>query len=318
MTDETQAASSTWERQIIEKTLMAHIKEQASQRRWRIFTRLLIVGLVAMFIFMSVKSTKPKPVLTDHVALIDLEGTIGDQRGITADNVATGLNRAFESDKVKGIILRINSPGGSPVESAYIYDEVRRLKGLHPDKKVYAVIKDLGASGGYFIAASADEIYANASSIVGSIGVIMVNLGAVDAAKKLGIEQRSMSAGANKAFLDPLSPVNEQQKVFAQKLLDNIHQHFITAVKEGRGDRLKENKEIFSGLFWTGAQAKELGLIDGLGSTGYVAREIIGLDEIIDYTVPDNLLDRLASRFGSSIGESMNMHLNGKIAPQLK
>ncbi|MGE4349541.1 MAG: S49 family peptidase [Candidatus Berkiella sp.] len=308
MTEEKQTEVS-WERSIIEKALLAQVKEQASQRRWRIFFRVLIICLLVFMAGMAFKNTKPKPILKEHVALLDLDGVVGDRNGIMADEVATGLRQAFESDKVRGIILRINSPGGSPVQSAYIYDEVRRLRALYPDTKVYAVITDMGASGGYFIAASADHIYANASSIVGSIGVVMMNLGFVEAAQKLGVEQRSMSAGRNKVFLDPLSPQNESQIEFAQSLLDNVHKHFIKAVKDGRGERLKETKDMFSGLFWTGDQALALGLVDGLGSAGYVAREVIGVEEIIDYTVSNNFLDRLASRFGTSIGQSFKAEL---------
>lgn len=299
-----------WERSVIEKALMAHAKEQTSQRRWRYFFRFGILALIVFVIVMGYKNGKPRPIMKDHIALIDLEGVVGERNGILADEVATGLRQAFDTDKAKGVILRINSPGGSPVVASYIYDEIVRLRKLHPDKKVHAVITDMGASGGYFIAAAADEIYANPSSIVGSIGVVMMNLGFMGAAEKLGIEQRTMTAGDNKAFLDPLSPIDDEQKAFAQSLLDNVHKHFIKAVKDGRGDRLKETDEIFSGLFWTGDQAKDLGLVDGFGSPGYVAREIFGIEEVIDYTVSNNLLDRLASRFGTAVGQSFKMQMS--------
>lgn len=293
-----------WERAVIEKALLAQYKELASQRRWRIFFRLFIFAVIIGVIFLGYKNGKPRPILKDHVALVDLEGVIGERNGILADEVATGLRHAFENDKAKAIMIRINSPGGSPVESSYIYDEIKRLRSKYTDKKVYAVITNIGASGGYFIAAAADEIYANPSSIVGSIGVVMMNLGFMEAAEKLGIEQRSLTAGKNKAFLDPLSPVDDEQKAFAQGLLDNVHKHFKQAVIDGRGDRLKQSDELFSGLIWTGDQALGLGLIDGLGSPGHVAREVIGIEEITDYTVATNFLDRIASRMGNAFGHS--------------
>lgn len=317
MTDETQNNIS-WERSIIEKALMAQVKEQTAQRRWKIFFRIAIFALIVGMIVISFKNGKPRPILKEHFAFVDLEGVVGEQNGIKADEVATALRHAFDAEKSVGIIMRINSPGGSPVESAYIYDEIKRLRKVHPDKKLYAVISDIGASGGYYIASAADQIYANPSSIVGSIGVIMMNIGFVEAAQKLGIEQRTMSAGDNKAFLDPLSPVDEKQKAFAQKLLDNVHQHFIKAVKEGRGDRLKANPEIFSGLFWTGDQAMELGLVDGMGSVGYVAREVLGTEEMVDYTISTNLFEKLASRFGTSVGQSFTASLGFKSTKPLQ
>ncbi len=316
MTEDTQLS---WEQKLIETALLAQTKEQSRKRRWGIFFKLFFMGLIVFSIVMGVKNVKPRGIVKEaHTALIDINGVIGERNGVTADDVAGGLRHAFEAEQSKGIILRINSPGGSPVQSAYVYDEIMRLKALYPEKKVYAVISDVGASGAYFIAAAADEIYANASSIVGSIGVLMPNFGVQEAAEKLGIEQRSLHAGVNKMFLDPLSPKDDKQIEFANKLLANVHTHFIKAVKDGRGDRLKQNDEIFSGLFWSGDQAMALGLVDGLGSTGYVAREIIKQEDIIDYTISDNLLDRLASRFGSSLGTGISSRLGlGPVPMQL-
>lgn len=297
-----------WERKLLEKTLMANVQEQRRARRWGIFFKALFFGYL-IFLTFSWYEGKPKPVLKEHVALVDLIGNIGQGQDADADQIVTSLRRAFDEQKAKAIILRINSPGGTPVQSAYVYDELRRLRALHPEKKVYAVVADVCASGAYYVAAGTDFIYANPSSIVGSIGVLMPNFGFVEGMRKLGVEQRSMYAGKNKMFMDPFSPSNPEQMTFAQNLLDNIHQHFIKAVKDGRGNRLKANDEIFTGLFWTGSQALEMGLIDGLGSAGFVAREVIGTEEVIDYTVSHNLLDRLASRFGASFSKQLSSEL---------
>lgn len=303
---------SRWEQKVLEKALLASVTEHRRSRRWGIFFKLLIVCYIAYVSFAWYG--KPKQTLKEHVALIDMIGTIGQGQEVEADHVASSLRQAFNESKVKGIILRINSPGGTPVQSAYIYDELKRLRKLHPQKKVYAVVVDMCASGAYFAAAGADQIYANASSIVGSIGVLMPNYGFVDVMKKVGVEQRSLHAGSNKMFLDPFSPTNPQQIDFAQKLLNDVHLQFINAVKEGRGNRLKVNDEIFTGLIWTGDQALKLGLIDGLGSAGFVAREIIGTDEIIDYTVSHSFLDKLASKVGASMTKQLSseLGLNGK------
>jgi len=300
--------SPRWEREVVEKALLSNVEEHRRTRRWGIFFKLIILGYI---LFMTVYwfQGKPKQVLKEHVALIDLMGTIGQGQEVDADQVATSLRNAFKEEKVKALILRINSPGGTPVQSAYIYDEIKRLRTKYPEKKVYAVVVDICASGAYYVAAASDEIYANASSIVGSIGVLLPGFGFVDAMQKVGVEQRSLSAGKNKMFLDPFSPRNPEQVQFAQTLLDNVHQHFIQAVKEGRGDRLKATDETFTGLFWSGDQALKMGLIDGLGSAGFVAREVIGIEDIIDYTATHSLLDRLASRMGSSMTKQLSSEL---------
>lgn len=300
--------SSRWEQEALEKTLMANVVEHRRSRRWGIFFKLVILAYV-LFATFTWFGGKAKPALKDHVALIDIIGAIGQGQEVDADQVATSLHRAFTEPKVKGIILRINSPGGTPVQSAYIYDELKRQRALHPDKKVYAVAVDICASGAYFVAAGADQIYANKSSIIGSIGVLMPGFGFVDTMQKVGVEQRSMSAGKNKLFMDPFSPLKPEQVAFTQALLDDVHSHFINAVKEGRGERLKPNNEVFTGLFWTGDKALEMGLIDGIGSSGFVAREVIGVNDIIDYTTSHSLLDRLASRIGSSFGKHITSEM---------
>lgn len=295
-----------WERKVVEKVLMSTIKEQRRSRRWGIFFKLVFLAFILFFVF-SWYQGKPKAVHKEHVALIDLIGVIGEGQQIEADPVANSLRNAFEDPKSKGIILRINSPGGSPVQSAYIYDEIKRLRAMekYKDKKVYAVCMDMCASGGYYIASAADEIYANGATIVGSIGVLLPGFGFEDTIKKIGMTQRSLFAGKNKLFLDPFSPEVPSQVAHAKEMLDIVHQQFIKAVRDGRGSRLKENEDTFSGLFWTGERALELGLVDGLGSAGYVAREIFGTEEIIDYTASNNVLERLASKFGATMGQNI-------------
>ncbi len=307
MTEQVNTAPG-WERDVVEKALLTSVEEHRRTRRWGIFFKLIIVGYILLMTIYWFQG-KPKQVLKDHVALIDLMGTIGQGNEVEADQVASSLRRAFEEPKVKAVILRINSPGGTPVQSAYIYDEVMRLRKKH-NKKVYAVVVDICASGAYYVAAGADEIYANASSIVGSIGVIMPGYGFVDVMKKVGVEQRSLAAGKNKMFMDPFKPENPEQIRYAQALIDNVHKHFINAVKAGRGDKIKGNpEEIYSGLFWTGEKALELGLIDGLGSAGFVAREVIKIDEIIDYSATHSLLDRLANKMGASMSKQLSSEL---------
>lgn len=305
---------SPWERQVVEKVLMSTIKEQKRARRWSIFFKLVFLAFILMIVFSWYKD-KPKVVQKEHVALIDVIGVIGEGQQVEADQVATSLRKAFDDPRAKGVMLRINSPGGSPVQSAYIYDEIRRLKGLNPDKKVVAVCMDVCASGGYYIAAGADEIYANASSIVGSIGVLLPGFGFVETMQKVGATQRSLASGDNKIFLDPFSPEKPTQIAHAQKMLNEVHQQFIDAVKAGRGDRLKPNDEMFSGLFWSGQTALSLGLIDGLGSAGFVAREVFGTEEIIDYTVSHNVLERLASKFGATMGQNIASELGVAAQP---
>ena len=294
-----------WERELLSNLAMGALKEQRRARRWGIFFKLfmvtyLVVFLVALIPGADTGLTSGKP----HTALIEVRGVIADTAEASADNVVTSLRDAFEAKHVSGIILRINSPGGSPVQSGYIYDEIKRLRGMYPDMPLYAVITDMCASGGYYIASAADEIYADKASIVGSIGVIMSGFGFVDSMEKLGVERRMLTAGENKGFLDPFSPLKDSDVTHIKSMLGNIHQQFIDVVKAGRGERLKSDEALFSGLVWTGEQSVEMGLTDGLGSSSYVAREIIGEEKIIDYTVKPDPFEQFAGKLGIVMAET--------------
>ena len=294
---------------LLEKLVLSVHDENRKQRRWMIFFRLLTFAylFLLLFLFLPSRMEIPGSFSEDHVGIVDVSGVIADSADASADNIVLGLREAFEATHSKAIILRINSPGGSPVQSGYVYREIQRLRALHPDKTVYAVITDVGASGAYYIAAAADQIYADKASIVGSIGVIMAGFGFTDAMDKLGIERRVMTAGENKAVMDPFAPVQADQRRHVQGMLDEIHQQFIEAVRIGRGERLVEggNDRVFSGLFWTGEQALELGLIDGFGSPGQVARDVIGIEELVDYTPRKRPLEELFGQLGASIGNTL-------------
>jgi protease-4 len=246
-----------------------------------------------------------------HTALVELKGVIAPDKEGSADNVISGLRAAFESENAKGVILRINSPGGSPVQAGYINDEIRRLRKKHPDMPLYAVVSDVCASGGYYTAVAADKIYADKASIVGSIGVRMDGFGFVEAMDKLGIERRLLTAGEHKGFLDPFQPVKERDVEHVQELLHDIHTQFINVVKAGRGDKLKDDPAIFSGFIWTGEQAVDLGLVDELGSSSYVAREVIGAETIVDYTREEDLLEKFSKRLGTALGRGLGEILSG-------
>ncbi|MCO4758993.1 MAG: S49 family peptidase, partial [Oceanospirillaceae bacterium] len=254
------------------------------------------------------------PDVTEHTAVINIQGPISASEEASADNIVWALRKAFESEESKAVIMRINSPGGSPVQSGYIYDEVKRLRVLYPEKKAYAVIVDIGASGAYYIAAAADEIYADKASLVGSIGVVAGGFGFVDLMEKVGVERRLYTAGDHKAFLDPFSPQNSNETNLWQQVLDTTHRQFIEQVKKGRGERLKDNGKMFSGLVWTGEQALELGLLDGIGSSSYVAREVVGVEEMVDYTSQPQLwqkiLDRVSTTFAKTISTEMGLNNN--------
>ncbi len=295
-----------WEQRTLEKMLFSSVREQRRTRRWGIFFKsLLFIYLFGMFwVFYP---PKPDAKIVPHTALVKVEGIIEDSQDSNANNIIRGLRSAFESGEAQAILLQINSPGGTPVQAAYVYDEILRLRALHPDKPVYAVCTDICASGAYYIAAAADEIYANPSSIVGSIGVLMNGFGFTGAMEKVGVERRLLVAGDNKSFLDPFSPLNPAGEAHAQLLIDDIHNQFISAVQDGRGDRLGDDPELFSGLVWTGHSAVGLGLIDGLGSPGYVVRELIGEEKVIDYTPRTNIFDRFANRIGASFANRLNM-----------
>ncbi|GAB1390576.1 MAG: hypothetical protein AMXMBFR78_17360 [Rubrivivax sp.] len=277
--------------------------ERRRERRWRIFFRLgwLLLAFVVAWGLVSQRahtSTSSKP----HTALIEVRGEIGPDGEASAENLVSALKSAFEDPAAQAIVLRINSPGGSPVQSGIVNDEIRRLKALH-EKKVYAVVEEMCASGAYYIAVAADEIFVDKASLVGSIGVLMDGFGFTGAMQKLGIERRLLTAGQNKGMLDPFSPQNERQTAYAQAMIDQIHEQFIAVVRQGRGERLKETPETFSGLFWNGEEAVRLGLVDRLGNLDFVAREVVKADEVVDYTPRGNLAERLAKRFGAAIGQ---------------
>jgi len=295
-----------WERQAIEKLAFSAVQEQRRARHWGIFFKTL--GFVYLFalLFIGLDWIGPSKTIGTHTALIDLQGEIGAEGQVTADNTLSSLQSAFEDKHTKGIILRINSPGGSPVQAGIINDEIKRQRKLHPSIPIYAVVEDICASGGYYIAVAADRIYVDKASIVGSIGVIMDGFGFTGTMQKLGVERRVLTAGENKALLDPYSPVNPAQKAFALSLLNEVHQQFIQVVREGRGNRLKETPDMFSGLFWTGQRSIELGLADGLGSSESVARDVIKEENIVDFTTHEGFADRVAKRFGAAMASKLS------------
>jgi protease-4 len=296
-----------WERALVNRVVLDHIQEQKHSRRWGIFFKLLIFAyLIALLVALWPDNLIDQVTADEeHTALVEVKGIIASTTNASADRIITALRKAYEDEKTKGIILRINSPGGSPVQAGYINDEVRRLRKKHPDIPVYAVASDLCASGGYYVAVAADEIYVDKASLVGSIGLRIDAFGFVEALQELGIERRLLTAGRNKGILDPFSPLQEEQRAFLQGVLDKLHRQFIDVVRKGRGERLKGGQEIFSGLFWSGEESVALGLADGIGSSGYVARELIGAEKIVEFKAKHDLLDRLADRLGASIAESL-------------
>lgn len=292
------------EGRLIEKLVQSLQSEQRKSRRWGIFFKLLtFVYLFALLFLLNLPiGDEIKSETTDHTAVIDVEGPIAADKNASADNIIGSLRAAFDNESAKAVILRINSPGGSPVQAGYVYDEIKRLRALHPDKKVYAVVADIGASGAYYIAAAADEIYADKASLVGSIGVIAGGFGFTGIMDKLGVERRLYTSGEHKAFLDPFSPEKDSEVAFWKQVLDTTHRQFIEQVKKGRGDRLADDPKLFSGLIWTGEQALKLGLVDGLGSARYVAREVVGQKQMVDYTHKSSRIQQLVERFGASAG----------------
>lgn len=301
------SSSDGWERKVLEKVALAAITEQRAARRWGIlFKSLLLIYLVVLLLVWA-GMFKGGEYMTAgrHTAMVELHGVISDSSQASADNITTGLQAAFKDSNTAGVILRINSPGGSPVQAGYINDEIKRLRALYPSIPLYAVIEDIGASGGYYVAAAADKIYVNKASIVGSIGVIMDGFGFTGVMDKLGVERRAIAAGDNKTFLDPFSPVNPQQKDYAQKMLADIHQQFISVVRDGRGKRLKETPDMFSGLVWVGNKSIELGLADAIGSVDSVARDVIKAENIVDYTPHENIAERFARKFGATLANEL-------------
>lgn len=296
-----------WERQLINRLAFASLNEQRRARRWGIFFKSLTFVYLFVLLYLVLPREGAEITVGKHTALIDIEGVIDSGAAANADDLVGSLRDAFKDSATQGIILRINSPGGSPVQAGYIYDEILRLRNKHPEIKVYAVVSELAASAAYYIASAADEIYADKASIVGSIGVLMDGYGFVETMNKLGVERRLLTAGENKGFLDPFSPLKEKDKEFMQGLLQNVHTQFIDAVKRGRGNRIKDDPIIYSGYVWSGEKSIEMGLVDGLGSAGYVAREIIKAEKIVDFTQQPDYLARIADRIGAAAARSIMM-----------
>src|SRR3954463_1675044 len=303
----TDNSNGPWERELITKLATAALAEQRRARRWGIFFKLLTFAYIT-FVLLAFVDWGSRTDLgggKKHTAMVELTGLIAPGNDASAEKVNGALQAAFKDKNTQGVILRINSPGGSPVQSQTIYDEMRRLRKKYPEIPLYAVVEDICASGGYFVAAGADRIYVSKSSLVGSIGVIMNGFGFTGLMDKVGVERRLITSGENKAFLDPFSPLQEKHREFAQKLAGEIHQQFIAVVREGRGKRLKEGPETFSGLIWSGEKSIEMGLADGVGSLDFVAREVVKAEDIVDFTQKENLAEKFAKRFGASAASTL-------------
>ena len=300
-------ADENWERSVIEQIAVEGLREQTRARRWRIFFLLLTFAFLSVGLLAIVGALSESQVrcLDRCTAKVELLGELDADGPVSAENVMAGLQAAFKNKGTQGVVLRINSPGGSPVQAGEINDEIRRLRAKYPAIPVYAVVEEMCASGAYYAAVAADKIYVDKASLIGSIGVIIDSFGFVSAMEKVGVERRALTAGENKTFLDPFSPLTPQQRDYAQAMIDQIHQQFIAAVKTGRGERLKETPELFSGLVWNGARGIDLGLADGLGSVEYVAREVIKAEDVVDFTVKEHLGERLARKFGATLGGSL-------------
>jgi protease-4 len=309
-----------WERETLERLVFATVREQRAARRWGIFFKLsfLLLALFAIWAYSDFYTGSDIESLGRHTALIEIDGTIDDEGSGAADTVIPSLNKAFADAGSAAVVLRINSPGGSPVQAGIIVDEIQRLKKGYPNKPLYVVVDEICASGGYYIAAAADKIYVNKASIVGSVGVLMDGFGFTGLMDKLGVERRLLTAGENKGFLDPFSPQSDKQKQHALAMLNEIHEQFISVVRAGRGKRLKENPEIFSGLYWTGAKAVEMGLADGFGTVDTVARDVVKAEDIIDYTAHEGLPERVLKKFGASVGSGAVHSIYRGAVPSLR
>lgn len=310
-----------WERATLEKLVFATIKEKKAARRWSIFFKLafLLLAFLCLWAYFDFNfSDSSDDSLGRHTALIEINGEIDSEGSGSADTVIPALNKAFADSGSAAVILRINSPGGSPVQAGIIVDEILRLKKGYPRKPLYVVVDEICASGGYYIAAAADDIYVNKASIVGSVGVLMDGFGFTGTMEKLGVERRLLTAGENKGFLDPFSPQSAKHKAHAQEMLDEIHEQFISVVRTGRGKRLKETPETFSGLYWTGARAVEMGLADGYGTVDTVARDIVKAEDIIDYTTHEGLPERVLKKFGASVGNGAVKAVSGSVLPRVR
>ena len=310
MTDD---GSPQWERAVLEKVALKALDEQRRARQWGALFKLLwfILAFIVVSVWVGWVLRPDKDPLSSsssssgkHTALVELEGVIGPDGRTSADRINKALNRAFKDSNTQGVVLRINSPGGSPVQSGAIADEIRRLRAKYPDTPLYVVVQDLCASGGYYVASAAEKIYVDKASLVGSIGVIISSFGFTGAMEKLGIERRAYTAGTNKDMLDPFAPEDPAQRAHIQTMLDEIHQQFISTVRHGRGKRLKETPDMFSGLIWTGEKSIELGLADGYGSLDYVAREVIKAEKVVDFSPKDTFFEQLSDRLGTRFGEA--------------
>ena len=300
-------ADDNWERGVIERLALEGLREQQRARRWGIFFKLLGFGLLLVVIIAALGSlaTGERGCPDKCTAVVDIDGELDTDSRASADNVIQGLRAAFKNKTTQGVVLRINSPGGSPVQAGEINDEIRRLRGKYPDTPIYAVVEEICASGAYYVAVAADKIYVDKASLVGSIGVIIDGFGFVGAMKKLGIERRAITAGEDKAFLDPFSPLSAKERDYAEQMLEEIHQQFIAAVKDGRGARLKDSPELFTGLVWNGQRSVELGLADALGSVDYVARDVIKAADVVNFTPQENLVERVARKLGAAVGNAV-------------
>ena len=311
-----------WERAVLEKVALQALEEQRRARHWKALFKLLWFSLaflmIAAWLGWIGRPDKDLDAAVGggrHTALVELEGVIGPESKASSERMIKALNRAFKDRNTQGVVVRINSPGGSPVQAGYINDEIRRLRAKYPNTPVYAVVQDLCASGGYYVAVATDKIYVDKASLVGSIGAIIGSFGFVGTLEKLGIERRAYTAGENKDFLDPFAPERPEHREHAKKMLEEIHQQFIRTVKQGRGNRLKESPEIFSGLVWTGEKSIELGLADALGSAEYVAREVVKAEKLVDFTPEENVYELLSKRLGTTFGETLSRALAQALSP---
>lgn len=303
---------STWERKLIERLALESVTEQRRRRRWSIFFRMIGFAYLGVLTFALIdwSSLFSQAEHRKHTALVELSGVIAPNGEASAERIVSSLQSAFDDKNTQGVILKINSPGGSPVQSGIINDEIGRLRALYPDTPLYAVVEDICASGGYYVAVAADRIYVDKASIVGSIGVLMDGFGFTGLMDKVGVERRLLTAGENKGFLDPFSPQDERHKDHARQLLGDVHQQFIEVVRKGRGERLKESPDMFSGLMWSGSRSIELGLADDLGSVEFVARDVVKAADIVDFTQRQNIAERFAKQLGADLGESVTGVLN--------
>jgi len=308
-----------WERELVAKLATAALKEQRRARLWGIFFKLLTFAYITLLLLFAIdwKERAELAAGRKHTAMVEVSGLIAPGTDASAEKINSALLAAFKDRNTQGVVVRINSPGGSPVQAQTIYDEMRRLRKVYPNIPLYAVVEDVCASGGYFVAAGADRIYVGKASIVGSIGVLMNGFGFTGLMDKLGVERRLITAGENKGMLDPFSPMQEQDRRYAKAMVDDIHQQFIGVVREGRGKRLKETPDMFSGLIWTGQKSIDLGLADGIGSIEYVAREVVKAELIVDFTQKENLAEKFARRFGAGAAAAL-AELALKASPALR